>query len=41
LSVGYLQSRLDNQFDAGDGFDDRTVTTVSTWQLALTDRFGS
>jgi vitamin B12 transporter len=41
LSVGYFQSRLDNQFDAGDGFDDRTVTTVSTWQLALTDRFGS
>ena len=39
LSVRYLRSRLDNQYDAGDAFDDRTITTLTTWQVALEDRF--
>ena len=38
LSVQYFRNRLDNQFDAGDAFDDRTITTVTTWQAALDDR---
>jgi len=38
LSVQYFRNRLDNQFDAGDAFDDRTITTVTTWQAALEDR---
>ena len=38
-SAQFFRSRLDNQFDAGDGFDDRTVTTLTAWQLALRDRF--
>ena len=37
LSAQYFTSRLDNQFDAGDTFDDRTVTTLAMWQVA-TDR---
>jgi len=36
--VQYFRNRLDNQFDAGDAFDDRTITTVTTWQAALDDR---
>ena len=39
LSAQYFTSRLDNQFDAGDTFDDRTVTTLAMWQVAMTDRF--
>ena len=39
LSVDYFRSRLDNQFDAGDAFDDRTVTTLTSWQVASDDRF--
>ncbi len=35
LSAQYFTSRLDNQFDAGDAFDDRTVTTLATWQVAI------
>ncbi|HKU87046.1 MAG TPA: TonB-dependent receptor [Casimicrobiaceae bacterium] len=38
LSMQYFRNRLDNQFDAGDAFDDRTITTVTTWQAALEDR---
>ena len=41
LSVQYFRNRLDNRFDAGDAFDDRTVTTVTTWQAALDDRLTS
>jgi vitamin B12 transporter len=41
LSVRYFKSRLDNQFDARDAFDDRTITTLTTWQAALDDRFAS
>jgi vitamin B12 transporter len=39
VSAQYFRSRLDNQFDAGDAFDDRTITTLTAWQLALRDRF--
>jgi vitamin B12 transporter len=41
LSLQYFASRLDNAFDAGDGFDDRTVTTLRTWQLASRNRLAS
>ena len=40
LSVQYFRSHLDSQFDGGDNFDDRTVTTLSTWQVAATNRLG-
>jgi vitamin B12 transporter len=39
LSVQYFRSRVDNQFDAGDAFDDRTVTTLHAWQVALDSWF--
>ncbi|HEY3564029.1 MAG TPA: TonB-dependent receptor plug domain-containing protein, partial [Casimicrobiaceae bacterium] len=38
LSVQYFRSRLDNQFDGGDSFDDRTITTLTMWQFASTNR---
>ncbi|HET8877644.1 MAG TPA: TonB-dependent receptor [Casimicrobiaceae bacterium] len=34
LALQYFKSRLDDRFDAGDGFDDRTMTTLETWQIA-------
>ena len=34
LALQYFRSRLDDRFDAGDAFDDRTVTTLETWQIA-------
>jgi vitamin B12 transporter len=40
LSVQYFRSHLDSQFDGGDAFDDRTVTTLSTWQAAATNQLG-
>lgn len=39
IAVQYFRSRLDNQFDGGDGFDDRTITSVTDWRIALDDRF--
>jgi len=38
LSLDYFRSRLDNQFDGGDAFDDRTVTTLESWQIASANR---
>lgn len=38
LSLQYFRSRLDSAFDAGDAFDDRTVTTLTTWQVATDNR---
>ena len=38
LELQYLRSRLDNQFDAGDAFDDRTITTVTMWQASSSNR---
>jgi vitamin B12 transporter len=34
LALQYFKSRLDDRFDGGDAFDDRTVTTLETWQIA-------
>jgi len=39
LQVQYFRSHLDNQFDGGDAYDDRTITTVTAWRAALDDRF--
>jgi vitamin B12 transporter len=39
LTLQALRSHLDSQFDAGDAFDDRTVTTLTAWQAVLRDRF--
>jgi len=36
LSARFFRSRLNTQFDAGMGFDDRTITTLSTY--AVTSR---
>jgi vitamin B12 transporter len=37
LSLQYFRSHLDNQFDGGDAFDDRTITTITAWRAALDD----
>ena len=34
----YFRSRLDNQFDGGPDFDDRTITVAETWQVASRNR---
>ena len=34
LTAQYFHNRLNNQFDNGPGFDDRTITTVDTWLVA-------
>ena len=39
VTVQVLRSRLDSQYDGGDAFDDRTVTTLTAWQAGLADRF--
>ena len=33
LGAQYFRNRLDNQFDGGAGFDDRTITTLEAWQV--------
>jgi vitamin B12 transporter len=38
LALQYFKSRLDDRFDAGDAFDDRTVTTLETWQIESINR---
>ncbi|MGE5090385.1 MAG: TonB-dependent receptor domain-containing protein [Candidatus Levyibacteriota bacterium] len=38
LSLQLFRSRLDNQFDAGDSFNDRTITTLASWRAATADR---
>jgi vitamin B12 transporter len=38
-SARYLRNRLDNQFDGGPGFDDRTRTTLELWQVDSRNRF--
>jgi len=38
LSARFLKSRLDAQFDAEPGFDDRTITTVDSLALASSNR---
>ena len=34
LTAQYFRNRLNAQFDSGPGSDDRTITTVETWQMA-------
>ncbi len=34
----YFRSRLDNQFDGGPGYDDRTITVAETWQVQSRNR---
>lgn len=41
FSAQALRSRLDAQFDAGLNFDDRTITTVESYAMALRDRWTS
>ena len=38
ISAQYFRSRLDSQFDGGDAFDDRTITTLTMWQVASANR---
>lgn len=38
LTAQYFRSRLNAQFDAGDSFDDRTITTLQSWQVATGNR---
>jgi vitamin B12 transporter len=39
VALQYFRSHLDSQFDGGDAFDDRTVTTTTEWRAMLDDRF--
>ena len=41
LSAQFLRSRLNAQFDAGLGFDDRTITTLTAYSIASRNRLGS
>ena len=39
ISAQAYHDRLNAQYDGGDNFDDRTITTIDAWQVALRDRF--
>ncbi len=39
VTARFFKSRLDARFDAGDAFDDRTITTLTAWQAGVRDRF--
>ena len=39
--VQYFRSRLDNQFDGGPGYDDRTITVAESWQAVSRNRLAS
>jgi vitamin B12 transporter len=41
LSAQAFYSRLNAQFDAGPGFDDRTITTVQSYAVASSNRLAS
>jgi vitamin B12 transporter len=41
LALQYFKNRLDNAFDAGDAFDDRTTTTLTAWQAASENRLAA
>src|SRR6266550_1909270 len=41
LAATYFRNRLNNQYDGGDAFDDRTITTVESGGLELRDRLSS
>ncbi len=38
LVARYLRNRLNNQYDGGPGFDDRTITTLETWAAVSRNR---
>ncbi len=40
-AVSYLRNRLNNQYDGGPGFDDRTVTTLEAWSVASRNRLAA
>jgi len=40
LAVQYFRNRLNNQYDGGAGFDDRTITTLEAWSFASRNRIG-
>jgi len=37
----YFRSRLNNQFDGGPDYDDRTITVAETWQVQSRNRLAS
>ncbi len=39
LAARYLYNRQNAQYDGSAGFDDRTITTLTTWQVASRNRF--
>ena len=41
LSAHYFRNRLNAQFDGGPGFDDRTITTVESWQADSRNRLAA
>ena len=45
VAVQYFRNRLNNQYDGGAGFDDRTITTLEAWSVVsrnkLADRWSS
>lgn len=38
VSAQYLVNRLNNQYDSGPGFDDRTITTLEAWSVTSRNR---
>ncbi|MCC7328281.1 MAG: TonB-dependent receptor [Burkholderiales bacterium] len=40
LAVQYFRNRLNNQYDGGPGFDDRTITTLEAWSVASRNALG-
>jgi len=38
LAAQFLRSRLNAQFDDGDNYDNRTITTLETWQVTSNNR---
>jgi vitamin B12 transporter len=41
VAATYFRNRLNNQYDGGPGFDDRTVTTLEAWSLASRNRLAA
>jgi len=40
VAVQYMRNRLNNQYDGGPGFDDRTITTLETWSVTSRNVIG-
>jgi vitamin B12 transporter len=40
LAVSYLHNRVNNQYDGGPGFDDRTITTLEAWSVVSRNKLG-